>query len=271
MPELLINGAAGEQIAASDRGLHYGDGLFETLQVRDGAMPLWARHWRRLSDGCGRLGIQGVQEGVLRAEAERLCSGHARAVIKIIVTRGCSGRGYRAPPHGEATRVIARHDWPAHPAAHWREGVAVRVCATPLGRNAALAGMKHLNRLEQVIARREWSDDGIAEGLMLDDRGQVIAGTMSNLFAVMDGRVLTPPVRECGVAGVMRGLLLEWSGAVEQALTLHALTTAQEAFLCNAVIGIWPVRSIAKQAYPVGEVARGLMARLVREGLLDPL
>jgi len=267
MDEMLINGVPGRCIAPSDRGLHYGDGLFETIRVRDGSLPLWARHWRRLTDGCGRLGLEGVEEGVLREEAHRLAAGTARGIVKLIITRGSGGRGYRPPAEVKPTRIVATHVPPNHPASHWRQGVALRLCRTRLGRNPVLAGIKHLNRLEQVLARHEWDDPAIAEALMQDDRGRVVCGTMTNLFAVTGGRLVTPPVDECGVAGVMRALLLEWTGAQERALDLADLAAAEELLLCNAVIGIWPVRAVERQEYPIGKITLGLMERLRQAGL----
>lgn len=270
MPKILINGVPDERIVVADRGLHYGDGLFETMQVRNARVPLWTRHWQRLSQGCRRLGIEGVGETTLRDEVQRLSVGVARGIVKIIITRGSGGRGYRPPSvQGEATRLVARYDWPGHPAVHWREGVAVRLCHARLGRNPVLAGMKHLNRLEQVLARREWDDPGVAEGVMRDDLDRVICGTMTNLFIVKEGHLLTPPVHECGVAGVMRGLLLETMGGAECVVSLEDLKGADEVLLCNAVIGLWPVRRIEERVYPVGAVSRMLMERLRGDGLMD--
>jgi 4-amino-4-deoxychorismate lyase len=270
MSSPLINGVPAERIGITDRGLHYGDGLFETMRVHDGRIPLWTHHWQRLSRDCRRLGIEDIDAAALHDEVRRVSTGIERGVVKIIVTRGSGGRGYRPPPvQDQTTRMVVPYDWPDYPAAHWHEGVTVRLCRTRLGRNPALAGMKHLNRLEQVLARREWDDPAVAEGLMQDDRDRVICGTMTNLFIVKGGRLLTPPVRECGVAGVMRGLLLETAGGAECTVSLEDLKAADEVLLCNAVIGLWPVRRIEERVYPVGAVSRSLMARLRSDGLLD--
>jgi len=267
MPDILVNGVARDRIAASDRGLHYGDGLFETLAVRAGIPQLWQRHWARLSRGCERLGIEGIDAQTLWDEAREVCADTAQGVLKIIITRGEAGRGYRPAVAGEATRILTRYPWPDYPDVHRREGVAVRVCATRLGRNPALAGMKHLNRLEQVMARREWDDPDTAEGLMLDDRGQVISGTMSNLFMVKAGQLATPRLDECGVQGVMRGLILELAEEMaipcqQTGLSLPDLRAADELFLCNALIGLWPVRRMERQAYMVGPITQRLSERL---------
>ncbi len=254
---MLVNGVPGTSIDANDRGLHYGDGLFETIAVHDGAPALWDRHMRRLSLGCERLGITPIDTAQLLRESLQLCDGVAQGVLKIIITRGSAGRGYRAPPSGTAqpTRLVALHAWQEYPVAFWVEGVAVRLCSTRLSSNPALAGIKHLNRLEQVLARSEWDDTAIPEGLMLDGEGHVIEGTMSNLFIVRNERLLTPDLSRCGVAGVMRaGILDSMRDAGIPAeitqITLDDVKSSDEVFLCNSLIGVWPVKHFAGIDFP---------------------
>lgn len=263
----LVNGEIRDHVNVTDRGLQYGDGLFETIAVFDGHPRLWERHWQRLSSGCRRLGIGGIDPRELRIEAERACSDIKKGVLKVIITRGTSGRGYGSIPSGKAMRIMATYPWHTYPDTYWHHGVSVRMCSTRMGRNAVLAGMKHLNRLEQVMARREWDDPGIAEGLMLDDSDHVISGTMSNLFIVDDKRLLTPALTNCGVNGIMRGLILDLSADLgihceEAPLSLAHLLQASEVFLCNALIGIWPVQRIDKQDYSVGAITSLLRKRL---------
>ncbi len=261
MSTTLINGISTACIDVHDRGLHYGDGVFETFAVCNGMPALWDLHMQRLLLGCQRLNFPAFDLALLHSEALSLCRGVTQGVLKIIITRGVGGRGYRPPPSAVptalahpcaaagATRMLALYPWPEYPAAFWSEGVAVRVCATRLGCNPALAGIKHLNRLEQVIARSEWEDVRVPEGLMLDTQGNVIEGTMTNLFVVRNGQLLTPDVSQCGVAGVMRHWILTCARAAGipwaiTALTLDTVVSADEVFLCNSVIGIWPVRDI---------------------------
>jgi 4-amino-4-deoxychorismate lyase len=264
---MLVNGQAQDHIAVADRGLHYGDGLFETIAVKGGQPRLWERHWRRLSTGCRRLGIAQPDPEMLREEARRVSLDVDRGVLKIILTRGAGGRGYRPPHTEQATRIMATYPWPAYPEANWQQGVAVRICTTRLGRNPALAGMKHLNRLEQVLARSEWREPHIAEGLMLDDDGHVIAGTMSNLFIVAAQGLLTPVLAACGVAGVMRSVILDLAAELgiawqEAPLRLEDLHRADEVFLTNALIGIWPVGRIEQRNYSIGSLTELLGGRL---------
>jgi 4-amino-4-deoxychorismate lyase len=228
---------------------------------------LWERHLRRLASGCRRLGIEGVDPGVLEDEARRVCAGIERGVLKIIVTRGEGGRGYRPAQTGKATRIVAVYPWPDYPESHWQQGVTLRICSTRLGRNAVLAGMKHLNRLEQIMARREWDDPRVVEGLMLDEDGHVIAGTMTNLFTVNAGRLVTPALSACGVEGVMRNMILDIATEAvityQQApLTQQDLQNADEVFITNALIGIWPVRRIEQQDYAPGPLTKLLSERL---------
>ncbi len=267
-----INGAPGEAVSVHDRGLHYGDGLFETVAVAEGRPLLWERHLARLSAGAARLHMPMPEAATLTDEAHQLCHGHARAVLKVLLTRGSGGRGY-APPHAVLpTRVLAVYPWPA--AVHGRAdaGVRVCVCRTRLGSNPALGGIKHLNRLEQVLARAEWSQE-YAEGLMLNGEGDVIEGTMSNVFAVLDGGLVTPDVACCGVAGVMRALLIERARAILPVdvtrVPLADLVRATEVFLTNSIIGIWPVTQLVGAApgggartYPVGPITRQLQQRI---------
>jgi 4-amino-4-deoxychorismate lyase len=263
----LINGEPGECIAPSDRGLHYGDGLFETLAVRDGACEFWDRHMQRLLRGCERLRIPAPSLPLLQSEAAALVHAADRAVLKIVITRGSGGRGYQGPQPAQPTRILHLTPAPEHPASHARDGVAVRICAQRLGRNTALAGLKHLNRLEQVLARLEWDAPEIAEGLMLDTDERVIEGTFTNLFIVDGGRLSTPSLHHCGVAGIMRAVVLDiakQSGmpCAEHAIGLAELNRADEMFLTNSLIGIWPVGVLEGRRLPVGEGTRRLQAAL---------
>lgn len=275
---ILINGQAGDSVSAFDRGLQYGDGLFETIAVRDGAPRLWDRHMARLADGCRRLRLPEPDRDTLAREAAQLCAGTARAVLKLVITRGPGTRGYRITPAdpetaaARATRIVMLLPAPERAAQDYRDGIALRLCTTRLGSNPALAGIKHLNRLEQVLARDEWDDPEVREGLMRDRDGALIAGTMSNLFVVTGGAVRTPALGECGVAGVMRGFVMDAAPALgiavsEGRLTVDALDTADEIFMCNSLIGIWPVRRFEARTFAIGPVTRQLMVAVNGESL----
>ena len=266
---VLVNGEASNAVATTDRGLLYGDGLFETIACVDGKLQLWHLHMQRLQAGCERLGLGDIDTDALRDECLGLVDGVVRGVLKVIITRGTGGRGYRPPEDVTATRIVQLHDWPMHPESAHAQGISTIICNTRLGQNPSLAGMKHLNRLEQVMARREWNDEAIREGLMLDNTGHVIEGTMSNVFLVRKGRLLTPDLTRCGVAGIMRahvmGLAAQENMTVDvTAITLAELQLADEVFVCNSLIGIWPVRRVEDIAFEKGPLTTRLQARLAR-------
>lgn len=267
METILINGQPGQQIPVTDRALHYGDGLFETIACINGAPRFWERHVTRLLAGCERLGIPPPDTATLRSEIARLASTEAACVVKVIISRGSGGRGYRPPLPALPTRVVIRYPFPEYPPSHSLAGVRVRLCETPLGCNPRLAGIKHLNRLEQVLARSEWDESDIAEGLMGDGDGHLVEGTMSNLFLVKDGVLLTPDLSRCGVEGVMRSVVMELAREMRIALQICPLEAAMlgegsELFLTNSLIGIWPVTRCGEHHYPCGPITRQLQQAL---------
>lgn len=242
----------------------YGDGLFETIAVLDGTPQYLDKHLDRLEKGCQKLGIPSPDPVLLRQEAFNLCAGKDRAVLKIIITRGKGGRGYNPSTCAEPSRILSLYDWPDYPFSNVENGVSVQYCETRLSENPVLAGIKHLNRLEQVLARAEWGDPAIAEGLMLSSSGHVIEGTMCNLFVIQEGVLMTPDLSACGVEGIMRSIVLETASmqGIEHRiceLNQQDLKEADEIFITNSLIGIWPVKQIGQQQYPVGDVTTRLM------------
>jgi 4-amino-4-deoxychorismate lyase len=277
-----VNGAAASDVSVIDRGLHYGDGLFETIACTNGRPRLLERHLHRLALGCQRLKLLPPDLQILDAEVRELAATASRAIVKVLVTRGAArARGYGVSGDEVPSRVTLRYPWPQETPAIAREGVRVRLAATRLGENAALAGLKHCNRLEQVLARAEWDDPGIAEALMFSSSGALISGTMSNVFLVHDSRLLTPRLDRCGVAGVMRALILEEAAAaaipiVECRLEAAALEQARELFLSNALWGVRPVCALEGVRLEPGELTRRLQRRIAarlaapaREGHAD--
>ena len=251
----LVNGREDGRIDPMDRGLHYGDGLFETIAVQGGRARFLDWHLERLADGAARLAIPLPEPDVLRAEIAAACAAD-QGLVKLIVTRGASERGYRPPRQPDPTRIVVGLPWPTLAPAAWTSGVRVGWCRTRLGRNPVLAGIKHLNRLEQVLARAEWDDAGLAEALMMDDRDLVIGGTQTNLFAWIADRWNTPALDQCGVAGVMRRAFLSWAAkcgdpVIERALPAAELVQATAMLLTNAVIGAWPVSELAGRTMAV--------------------
>ncbi|WP_130620526.1 aminodeoxychorismate lyase [Dyella amyloliquefaciens] len=256
---VLVDGAPADTVSVLDRGLSYGDGLFETIRFVHGMAPLWVRHMQRLRDGCRRLAMPVPDGERLLREALAVSCGLEHAVVRITLTRGTGARGYAPPATPQPTRIVAGFDAPAMHGEVYVRGIRVRWCNTRLGLQPLLAGMKHLNRLEQVLARAEWSDAAIPEGLLLDLDGNIVSATMANLFAVVDGALVTPSIERCGVAGVARAEVLA-AYADTQVMPLRAehLARAGEVFLSSSVRGILPVQAVGDTVYVPGPVTRAL-------------
>ncbi len=264
---LLVNGVVTTQVSVLDRGFSYGDGLFESVRLVHGRAPLWPRHMQRLADGCARLRIPPPDPLQLWEEAQRVSDGIAQAVVRITLTRGVGERGYALPVLPQPGRVLAGFAAPTPGDDVYRDGLHMRVCHLRLAEQPLLAGIKHLNRLEQVLARAEWSDPAIAEGLLRDGHDRVISATMANLFAVIDGVLLTPALDCCGVAGVARAevLAIQPNARVAE-LSLQALSAASEIFLSSSVRGILPVQSLDEWSYVPGALTRQLQQHWLNLG-----
>lgn len=260
----LVNGEAGRGVDPADRGLAYGDGLFETMAVRDGSVPRLVYHFERLVAGCERLGIPRPDIEAVEREIAGRVAGLERAVAKLIVTRGSGGRGYAPPAHPEPTRILGIFPWPPYEAAHYTRGIVAETLDVTIAEHARLAGLKHLCRLEHVLAQRELAAGSADEGLVRRAGGPLVGGTSTNLFIVRDGRVATPAVDTCGVAGVMRRIVIETCARegieiTEAELRDADLRAADEVFVTNAVAGVRPVRELDGRACAPGPVTRRLM------------
>ena len=262
----LVDGLPEDVIAIDDRGLQYGHGMFETCRIVDGRVPLWSYHRDRLTSSARRLRVLLDLESI-DADVAGLAATQTTGVVKVLVTAGRGDRGYRNDSVA-ARRVVTV--FPAPEEIDRRRGVTVRMCRMRLAAQPELAGLKHLNRLEQVLARAEWSDPGIAEGLMCDADGHLIEGTATNLFLVLEGRIVTPNLDRCGVAGVMRRVLIEERPGVDarveiRDVALAEIDAAEECFLTNAVIGVWPVARVLDRSsarLQPGRIALRILAAL---------
>lgn len=264
-----VNGQPAMQVELADRGLAYGDGLFETMQVRQGTIALLDYHMQRLQLGCQRLQIP-LDVEQLQQEIDQFAAELQEGICKLIVTRGDGQRGYGLPQPTRSRRILQAAPLPQWPREHAQDGIRLFPCQTRLAVQPLLAGLKHLNRLEQVLARSEWQDNAYAEGLMLDTSGRIIEGVFSNIFFVRDGVLLTPDLAGSGVAGVMRARLLELAtelGLVVQVTGLYPddLQQMSEVFTCNSLYGIWPVRGYAEHSWPVGPLTRRLQSIINRQ------
>jgi 4-amino-4-deoxychorismate lyase len=274
----FINGRRTSTLLAGDRGLLYGDGLFETIAVRGGQPRFWQAHYARLRVGCQRLGIEPPAESRVSRELAAALRASGRddsdAVAKIIVTAGSGSRGYRRPSPMRPTVLIQVDDHRPLERACYIEGVGIVTCKTSISQQPQVAGIKTLNRLDQVLARDEFDDQGVFEGLMFDADDRLICGTMSNVFIVRENSVATPSLERCGIAGIMREQVI--ASAARDGIPCrvcdigHAeLARADELFLTNSQFGLLPVATIDNRALQIGPVTRQCMRALEEIGVAE--
>jgi len=260
----LINGSFNGVISALDRGFSYGDGVFRTIRVVNGLPERWPMHYQTLVEDCSALGIVCPNADLFINDFERLFTVEDFvAVAKIIVTRGEGERGYKPPAITSPTRVMIKSNLPGYPDIYFTEGVQLHLCETRISHQPKLAGVKHLNRLENVLARMEWHDPAIAEGLMLDIDGNVIECTAANIFARFNGVLVTPKLELCGVAGITRRQILSHAHllnlqAIVETIDLNKLLTADEIVICNSLIGVWQVRTLTNKTWPKQSLANNI-------------
>jgi 4-amino-4-deoxychorismate lyase len=262
----LVNGYPAETVNVLDRGLAYGDGVFRTLRTQAG-QPLWWRdHYAKLAADCAALRLTCPDETGLRAEVCQVAEA-GEGVVKIVLTRGTGARGYAPPLDQACTRIVLSAPLPAYAQADSPADIIARWCTLRLARQPRLAGIKHLNRLENVLARAEWDDPAILEGLLCDDSGAVIGGVMSNLLIAKAGELSTPDLSHCGVAGVARARLLR--AVARRGISLHigrllpdAILAADEVMICNSLIGVRRVARLDDRIWPATEWAETLKTAL---------
>ncbi|HSM29668.1 MAG TPA: aminodeoxychorismate lyase [Woeseiaceae bacterium] len=278
MTEWFRDGRADNTVSTDDRAVQYGDGLFETIAIRDGAPRLWTYHVERLQTGAARLGLavpaedkllDSLQAALGQAQADR-----NRCVAKILFTAGQGPRGYRRAGGAPTTLLTGIADAQRLPDSCYRDGVDLRLCHTRLAVQPLLAGMKTLNRLEQVIARNEWNDDSVFEGLTLDTDGRLICGTMSNVFIVTGQALVTPAISRCGVSGVMRRHVLALSdgAGIEcrvRDVEAEELWAADAVFISNSQFGVLPARRCGAHTWQPNETFRRIASLLRDSGAVE--
>ncbi len=249
---MLVNGMHDNLISIRDRGLLYGDGVFRTIRASSGQALHWPLHYNKIKYDCAKLDIPCPDFELLSTELDDMLKRYPDAVMKLIVTRGVSIRGYAPSGTTESTRMWDVSPLPVYPADRVSKGVRVRMCQLRLAHQPRLAGVKHLNRLENVLAASEWDDEEIAEGLLMDVPGNVIGGTRSNLFLVTRGKLVTPDLSRCGVAGVQRDRVIAWAKQNEMPLhvrdvSLEEVLQADELFLVNSLMVLWPLSELEQK------------------------
>ena len=249
-PEVIINGVESDQLSSLDRGLNYGDGIFETIAVKQGDLRYWGDHLQRLQLGCEVLNLPDLDASLLKKEINQLIASDSACVIKVIITRGKGERGYK-PTNNSLTRIVQKFPWPKFPSSYYEKGVEVTQCNFQLSQQSALSGIKHLNRLEQVLARSEWNDQ-FQEGLVCDMDDNVIEATSSNVFFELEDKLITPNLERCGVAGILRKRIIHYCQDNNISVDVRdikqaELSTIQAMFLCNSIIGVWPVAAYCRR------------------------
>jgi len=260
MQRISINGIETKHLSVMDRGLHYGDGLFETIAFRSGKLEFWDEHLKRMKHGAEVLGITFPGENEFLQDVKNLAKAlpAGNYAIKLLLTRGVGERGYRQISSENPTRVVVTCGLPEHA----EESAKIYLCKHPISINPVLAGIKHLNRLDNVLARSEW-DDEFDEGFMFDGHGNLIEGTMSNVFGINNTTLFTPGLDQCGVSGIVRQQVLSIAKEKNittniQNLTIDDIGSMEEIFITNSIFGLWPVSCVGEVKYPVGDMTRNL-------------
>ncbi|CAA6817442.1 MAG: Aminodeoxychorismate lyase (EC [uncultured Thiotrichaceae bacterium] len=264
---IKVNGLASNVLPVTDRGLAYGDGVWETIVIREHQLKQLDKHLARLQKGLTALAIKNLDLSLVRDECHKLESKNENAIVKLIITRGDAQRGYAYDDTNPCRWILSTHELPVFPGSYEEEGVSLFQCDTRLAINPRLAGFKHLNRLEQVLARAEFTAE-YQEGLVCDYDDHVIEGTMSNVFVITeDNRIVTPDLSSSGIAGVARSCIIEHCHDLGQPvevkpLVLHDMNNAKGLFLSNSVIKIWPVKQYQNKHFAIPAIIRTLQGQV---------
>ena len=261
-----VNGKISKTIDVRDRSVQYGDGVFETIAVKEKSLKFWKEHYQRLNKGCKVLKIKCPPEVFLKKEINKFLrkTKKEKLVLKIIISRGVGGRGYSPPRNTKPTRILGIYDWPNYPLKNFTKGIQMNICKTRISDQPALSGIKHLNKLEQIIARLEWQSKAISESIMLDSNDNVIEGTMSNFFGVKENVFYTSTIKFAGIEGIMREVILKLlkknkKKYIIKKITLKEFLKFDEIFMCNSIFGIWPVIKISKKRFSFGKKTKEII------------
>ena len=264
---IWVNGKRDSSLALPDRGLNFGDGLFETLLVDSGRILHIERHLYRLQLGMAALEISSnLDELVTQLNTAAAEFAEAPwAAMRLTLTRGAGPRGY-LPPDSDSqhSQFVIEVSPIARDCGEPEEPARLGLAELRLALQPALAGIKHLNRLEQVLAAQQLAKSGFREGVLLDTQDHIVSVVAGNIFALKGGCIVTPALHYCGIAGTRRALLMErWAPAlgldvIETKMTLSDLESAEEVFYTNALFGVRSVASVGRVEFPGDAVAQRL-------------
>ena len=273
----LINGSFDATISPFDRGFAYGDGVFRTLVMRNGVPESWPQHYQKLVADCAAINIVCPSAELLMSDLQQLFlidaqSDKKSSVAKIIITRGEGNRGYTPPAITAPMRVVTKSPMPEYPETRFTDGVNLTVCETRLAAQPLLAGIKSLNRLENVLARMEWNehtfnDIAISDGILLDANDNVIECTAANIFARFSNTLITPSLTQCGIAGITRQRIIELAHTLSlkisiETFSLEKLLMADEVIICSSLYGAFQVQSIQEKFIKTASLATNIRGAL---------
>lgn len=272
----LINGNFEDKISVFDRGFSYGDGLFETMlwsvnpEKKICGVEFWNRHLKRLILGCEKIKIKFPGIDVLNKFKNKIIekaieSGFRSGVLKIIITRGVGGRGYKYDENMKQSIIFLISEKPSYSAEIYKKGVNVKICNAKMSYNSDLAGIKHLNRLDSVMARSEWKENSIMEGIIIDEKNNIIEGTMTNIFFVKDNSIITPRIIHTGIKGILRQVLLEkQKSIIEKDIKISDINFVDSAFISNSIIKVIPIAKIQNIDFKINKKVKMIIDEFQR-------
>ena len=263
----LVNGSFDQVISPIDRGFAYGDGVFRTMRMSNSLPDYWPQHYQKLVADCAAIGIVCPSAELLMSDLQQLFAIDEIAVAKIVITRGDGARGYAPPAITTPMRVVIKSAMPQYKSNQLVNGVNLHLCDLKIAHQPKLAGIKHLTRLENVMARMEWHDETIFDGLLLDQQGSVIECTMSNVFARVGNTLMTPDLSQCGVSGITRQRIIGLAtvlklNVVIANISLDELLQADEVVICNSLFGAFQVSKIGNTIMPKQGLAKTIRSAL---------
>ena len=271
----LINGKFLKTVSVLDRGLSYGHGLFETMSWRhlreldSFGVEFWNRHLKRLSASSLKMKIKMPSKEILNNYKDKIIKksinlGFNEGVLKIIITRGVGGRGYKYEKDIEPTIIFLSFPKVRIDESFFKKGVNLRFCKSPIFVNHQLSGIKHLNRIDSVMARSEWQNKEFFDGVLLDDSKNIIDGTMTNIFFSKNNILYTPDLKKSGINGIMRQVVIEkskifFNSVHEIQINKKNLKLYDEMFITNSIIKILPVKKLEKKEFSISQSTRNLI------------
>jgi 4-amino-4-deoxychorismate lyase len=256
--QFLINGTF-KKISPFDRAFQYGDGIFRTFVVENKKVLHWKHHYKKIVEDCLALKITPPKEKDLLTDINTLFKSKKKSVGKFIISRGNSERGYKFSEDIVHNRFLIKTKMPIYPKEYFNLGVNLCVCKQKLN-PSILSGVKHLNRLENIMARQEWKGDHYADGILLDQNGYVIECISSNIFMRIGNTIYTPKICQVGIKGVTRGLIIKISMKLgfkikETTFKLNKLLESDEVFITNSLFGVLQVKEIKNKLWQHQELA----------------